>query len=127
MMTPATIAPHIGSDLPVLIHRIDDATAEVRCTIPDVLSIARARLRGAGYECRPIVEGPGVMHRFRVVGWKRQGPCAEYPGKTCTYCPPKCGPCSGSGKAHSIFDDCACEPECDGLGVCGACGGKGVR
>lgn len=43
--------------------------------------------------------------------------------------PPKrepCIPCAGSGKRHSIFDDCvSCEPRCVGLGRCGACGGAG--
>lgn len=37
----------------------------------------------------------------------------------------KCGPCSGSGKRHSIFDTCSCEPECEGLGKCCACEGSG--
>jgi hypothetical protein len=37
----------------------------------------------------------------------------------------ECTPCSGSGKRHSIFDFCNCEPECEGLGVCAACNGSG--
>lgn len=36
----------------------------------------------------------------------------------------ECGPCSGSGKRHSIFDDCNCEPLCEELGICGCCEGQ---
>lgn len=38
----------------------------------------------------------------------------------------KCGPCSGSGKRHSIFDFCNCNQKCEDLGVCGACDGSGA-
>jgi len=39
-----------------------------------------------------------------------------------------CGPCEGSGKRHSMFDFCNCEPPCaDEWGVCAACEGTGKQ
>jgi hypothetical protein len=41
----------------------------------------------------------------------------------------KCEPCAGTGKRHSMFDFCFCEPRCDGdgYGECGACEGSGRK
>jgi hypothetical protein len=35
--------------------------------------------------------------------------------------------CSGTGRRHSIFDDCLCEPACEGFGVCLGCEGSGLE
>lgn len=58
-----------------------------------------------------------------VACWSHAGDWPEVPAKALE----KCGPCAGSGKRHSAFDTCSCEPECEGYGVCGGCDGTGLK
>jgi hypothetical protein len=88
---------------------------EERCVLP----AGHEGMHGAG----TYVSGPGN-------GWTTQWQTGS-PHDTPAPAPPpaageRCGPCAGSGKRHSIFDFCGCDPECEGLGVCGACAGTGA-
>jgi len=74
VITPTTIAPHVGSDAldRIAITRIDcTPEVEVRGMDADWIAVVRARLRRAGFRCSKVRGGDGASLYFRVAEVRR--------------------------------------------------------